>query len=144
MVPNTTGLIGRYEILDEIGRGSMGIVYKARDPKIDRSVAIKTILLFNLDRSDEHEYRERFYEEARSAGRLSHPGIVTVFDVEPNPGNTNPYIVMEFVDGKPLNKLLADNDGRLPLDPALRLIQEIAEALHLAHSQGVVHRDIKP
>ena len=144
MMLNATGLIGRYEILAEIGRGSMGIVYKARDPKIDRIVAIKTILLFDLDRADEEEQRERFYEEARAAGRLSHPGIVAIFDVARNPENAKPYIVMEYVDGKPLNQLLRDNDGRLPMVPALRLAQEIAEALHFAHSQGVVHRDIKP
>jgi eukaryotic-like serine/threonine-protein kinase len=144
MMLNATSRIGRYEIIAEIGRGAMGIVYKAHDPKIDRIVAVKTILLFDLEPPDEQEYRERFYEEARTAGRLSHPGIVTVFDVEPNPGNANLYIVMEYVDGKSLNKLLAENDGRLPLGPALRLAQEIAEALYFAHSQGVVHRDIKP
>ena len=144
MILNTTGLIGRYEVLGEIGRGSMGIVYKARDPKIGRIVAIKTILLFDLDRADEDEQRERFYEEARAAGRLSHPGIVTIFDVARNPENAKPYIVMEYVDGKPLNELLTKNDGRLPMVPALRLAQEIAEALHFAHSQGVIHRDIKP
>jgi eukaryotic-like serine/threonine-protein kinase len=141
---DTTHLIGRYEILAEIGRGAMGIVYKAYDPKIDRTVAVKTILLFGLEPLQEKEYRERFYEEARAAGRLSHPGIVTIFDVEPNPENAKPYIVMEYVEGKSLSKLLGENGGRLPMGPALALGQEVAEALHLAHSQGVVHRDIKP
>ena len=141
---NTPTSIGRYEVLAEIGRGTMGAVYKARDPEIDRVVAIKTILCLDLDRADQDEYRERFYEEARAAGRLSHPGIVTIFDAEPNPENGSPYIVMEYVDGKPLNKVLEDNEGRMPLATALRLAQEIAEALHLAHSRGVVHRDIKP
>lgn len=144
MTLNATDRIGRYEILAEIGRGAMGIVYKAHDPKIDRIVAVKTILLFDLGPPDEKEYRQRFYEEARTAGRLSHPGIVTVFDVEPSPDNGNPYIVMEYVDGKSLNKLLAENKGGLPLGTALRLAQEVAEALQFAHSQGVVHRDIKP
>ena len=137
-------VIGRYEILAELGRGTMGVVYKARDPKIDRIVAIKTILLFDLNGPDQQEYQERFQEEARAAGRLSHPGIVTIFDVESDPENAHPHIVMEYVDGKPLSKLLDDNGGRLPLEPALRLAQEIAEALHLAHSQGIVHRDVKP
>jgi serine/threonine protein kinase len=141
---NVTDLIDRYEILAELGRGTMGVVYKARDPKIDRIVAIKTILLFGLNASDEQEYRRRFYEEARTAGRLSHPGIITVFDVEPNPENGKPYIVMEYVEGESLSRLLAHNEGRLPMGAALRLAQEIAEALHLAHSQGIVHRDIKP
>ena len=121
----------------------MGVVYKARDPNIDRIVAIKTILFLNLG-PDDPEYRQRFCDEARAAGRLSHPGIVTIFDVESNPDSTSPYIVMEYVEGKPFNKLLDDNGGRLPLDPALRLVQEVAEALQLAHNQGVVHRDIKP
>ncbi len=141
---NVTDLIDRYEILAELGRGTMGVVYKARDPKIDRIVAIKTILLLGLNASDEQEYRRRFYEEARTAGRLSHPGIITVFDVEPNPENGKPYIVMEYVEGESLSRLLAHNEGRLPMGAALRLAQEIAEALHLAHGQGIVHRDIKP
>jgi serine/threonine protein kinase len=144
MKSNTTDLIGRYEILAELGRGAMGIVYKAHDPKIDRIVAVKTISLFDLAPSDELEYRARFYEEARTAGRLSHPGIVTVFDVEPSPAEGQPYIVMEYVDGQPLSKLLAENDGRLPLGQAVLLAEEVAKALHLAHSQGVIHRDIKP
>src|SRR5450755_1600799 len=96
MKSNTTDFIGRYEILAELGRGAMGVVYKAHDPKIDRIVAVKTISLFDLEPSDELEYRARFYEEARTAGRLSHPGIVTIFDVEPSPAEGQPYIVMEY------------------------------------------------
>ncbi len=144
MSVNSPTSIGRYEVLAEIGRGTMGVVYKAHDPKIDRVVAIKTILCLDLNRADQVEYRERFCEEARAAGRLSHPGIVAIFDAEPNPENGNPYIVMEYVEGKPLNKLLEDNEGRLPLATALGLAQEIAEALDFAHGRGVVHRDIKP
>ncbi len=136
--------MGRYEMLAEIGRGTMGVVYKARDPKIDRVVAVKTILLSDFDPNDDREYRERFYQEARAAGRLSHPGIVTIFDVGTNPENNNPYIVMEYVAGSSLDKLLLGNKDGLPLGPALQLVQEIAEALDCAHSQGVIHRDIKP
>jgi serine/threonine protein kinase len=144
MTTNTQVFMGRYEMLAEIGRGTMGVVYKARDPKIDRIVAVKTILLSDLAPTDGREYRERFYQEARAAGRLSHPGIVTIYDVGTNPENHNPYLVMEYVAGSSLDKLLLGNKDGLPLGPALQLVQEIAEALDCAHSQGVIHRDIKP
>ena len=136
--------LGRYEILAEVGRGGMGVVYKARDPKIDRLVAIKTISLFGQEPEDGREYRERFACEARAAGRLSHPGIVTIFDVGEEPENHDPYIVMEYVTGESLRKLLAAENKKIPLKPALQLAQQLAEALHHAHSQGVIHRDIKP
>ena len=88
---------GRYEILSELGRGAMGVVYKARDPKINRVVAVKTIALAGQSREEELEFRERFFREAEAAGRLSHPGIVTIFDVGEEPDTRDPYIVMEFV-----------------------------------------------
>jgi tRNA A-37 threonylcarbamoyl transferase component Bud32 len=136
---------GRYEILAELGRGAMGIVYKARDPKINRVVAVKTISLAGQPPEEEKEYRERFFREAEAAGRLSHPGIVTVFDVGEEPETRSPYIVMEYVPGQPLDKLLlAREDHKLPPEEALQLALEIAEALDCAHGQGVVHRDIKP
>jgi serine/threonine protein kinase len=122
----------------------MGIVYKAHDPKIDRKVAIKTIFLLDLPPAEDREYRERFRTEARTAGRLSHPGIVAIFDVDANPEDAAPYIVMEYVDGHPLSRILEENKGKLPLGPALTLAQEVAEALHVAHGQGIIHRDIKP
>lgn len=134
---------GRYEILAELGRGSMGVVYQARDPKIDRIVAIKTFTL-NGEDDDETEFRERFIIEAQAAGRLSHPGIVTVYDVAEDPNNNTPYIVMEYVAGQTLKKLLTPSAPKFSLETTLRLAQEIAEALAYAHSQGVVHRDIKP
>lgn len=136
---------GRYEILAELGRGAMGIVYKARDPKINRVVAVKTISLEGQPVAEEQEYRERFYREAEAAGRLSHPGIVTVFDVGEEPETRAPYIVMEFVPGQTLDKMLLSRDDRkLPPEEGLQLALEIAEALDCAHGQGVVHRDIKP
>jgi eukaryotic-like serine/threonine-protein kinase len=135
---------GRYEILAELGRGAMGVVYKARDPKINRVVAVKTFLLANQSTEDEQEYRERFFREAEAAGRLSHPGIVTIFDVGEEPGTHAPYIVMEFVSGQSLDKLLSQQDHKLSLDRALQLTHELAEALDCAHGQGVVHRDLKP
>jgi serine/threonine protein kinase len=135
---------GRYEILDELGRGAMGVVYKARDPKINRMVAVKTISLAGQRPEDELEYRERFVREAEAAGRLSHPGIVTIFDVGEASETRAPYIVMEFVDGPSLEKLLSGNNRTLPLETALQLTYELAEALDCAHSQGVIHRDLKP
>ncbi|MGA9507417.1 MAG: serine/threonine-protein kinase [Candidatus Sulfotelmatobacter sp.] len=135
---------GRYEILAELGRGAMGVVYKARDPKINRVVAVKTISLAGQPADEEQEYRERFYREAEAAGRLSHPGIVTIFDVGEEPETRAPYIVMEFVGGQSLDKLLSAEDRKLPLETALQLTHELAEALDCAHGQGVVHRDLKP
>jgi tRNA A-37 threonylcarbamoyl transferase component Bud32 len=136
---------GRYEILSELGRGAMGIVYKARDPKINRVVAVKTISLSGQPPEEEKEYRERFYREAEAAGRLSHAGIVTVFDVGEEPETHAPYIVMEFVSGQSLEKLLLSRaDHRLPSEAALQVTLELAEALDCAHGQGVVHRDLKP
>jgi serine/threonine protein kinase len=137
-------LLGRYQINAKIGRGSMGVVYRARDPQINRMVAIKTVSLSGLEPDAEREYRERFVIEAQAAGRLSHPGIVTVFDVAEDPETRAPYLVMEYVDGKSLGQILSGENKRLPLDSALQLAQEVAEALNYAHAQGVVHRDIKP
>ena len=136
---------GRYEILTELGRGAMGIVYKARDPKINRVVAVKTFSLASQPPEEEQEFRECFFREAEAAGRLSHPGIVTVFDVGEEPETRAPYIVMEFVPGQSLEKLLLSRDDRkLPADAALQITLELAEALDCAHGQGVVHRDLKP
>jgi hypothetical protein len=136
--------LGRYQVEAEIGRGAMGVVYRARDPKIDRLVAIKTISLAGQEPDEEREYRERFLHEARAAGRLSHPGIVTIFDAGEDPETGGPYLVMEYISGESLSKVLSANGGRLPVLDSLRLILEISEALNYAHSQGVVHRDIKP
>jgi len=135
---------GRYEILSELGRGAMGVVYKARDPKINRVVAVKTISLAGQLLEDEIEYRERFVREAEAAGRLSHPGIVTIFDVGEEPETHAPYIVMEYVGGQSLDALLSQHGHKLPAEVAIQLALELAEALDCAHGQGVVHRDLKP
>ncbi len=141
----TTQQLGRYEIVAELGRGAMGAVFRARDPKIDRTVAIKTIAVAEGDGKSMEQYRERFFREAQAAGRLSHPGIVTIFDVEEDEATHTPYIVMEYAPGKTLNELvLLSPGGSLPLDAALDLIEQIALALDYAHSAGIVHRDIKP
>lgn len=137
-------LLGRYQIKAEIGRGAMGVVYRARDPKINRTVAIKTVSLAGLERDAEHEYRERFVVEAQAAGRLSHPRIVTIFDAAEDAETRAPYLVMEHIEGKSLDQVLSGENGRMPPGTALRLAQELAEALHYAHAQGVIHRDIKP
>jgi serine/threonine-protein kinase len=129
---------GRYEILEELGRGGMGVVYRARDPHINRIVAIKSVPLVGLPPDVQNEYRERFAREAEAAGRLSHPGIVTIFDVGEDSETRSPYIVMEFVKGQSLES------AQLSAFDAVRVVQEIADALDTAHSQGIVHRDLKP
>jgi serine/threonine protein kinase len=134
---------GRYEILDEIGRGAMGVVYRARDPKINRTVAIKSISLIHQPREAVHEFRERFLREAEAAGRLSHPGIVTIFDMGEEPGTHDPYLVMEYVRGKSLDMEFHEK-GKLAPEAAVGLSIEIAEALDCAHGQSVIHRDLKP
>jgi serine/threonine protein kinase len=133
--------LDRYEIDAKLGQGAMGVVYRARDPKLQRTVAIKTVSLSALDPEAEQEFRKRFVIEAQAAGQLSHPGIVTIFDVREEP---EPFLVMEYVEGQSLQQLISRESRTLPLSTTLRLVQEVAEALHYAHLQGVVHRDIKP
>jgi eukaryotic-like serine/threonine-protein kinase len=134
---------GRYEVVAELGRGAMGVVYKARDPQIDRFVAVKTVSLWGQEPDEEKEFRLRFVHEAHAAGRLHHPGIVAIFDAGENPETHDPYIVLEYVAGEALNRIVA-REKKLPPDRALQLAKEIAEALDYAHAQGVIHRDIKP
>jgi eukaryotic-like serine/threonine-protein kinase len=138
-----TKQFGRYEILSELGRGAMGVVYKARDPQIDRLVALKTVSLWGQEPDEEKEFRLRFMNEAQAAGRLHHSGIVSVFDVGENPENHDPYIVLEYVQGESLNRILS-REKKLSLERSLKLAEEIADALDYAHAQGVIHRDIKP
>jgi serine/threonine-protein kinase len=138
-----TKRFGRYEIVGELGRGAMGVVYKARDPQIDRIVAVKTVSLWGQEPEEEREFRLRFMNEAQAAGRLHHSGIVSVFDVGEDPENHDPFIVLEYVAGETLNRTLT-RERKLALPVALKLAEEIADALDYAHSQGVIHRDIKP
>lgn len=133
--------LGRYEIISELGRGAMGVVYKAKDPLIDREVAIKTIDLQNLPADKKKEYEARFYQEAKSAGRLSHPNIVTIHDLGETHGTA--YIAMELLEGKELQNLL-DSEKHLSVDEALNIAIQIAAGLAFAHEHGIVHRDIKP
>jgi serine/threonine protein kinase len=137
--------LGRYEIVAELGRGAMGAVFRARDPKIDRTVAIKTIAIPASSKHDAEHYRQRFFREAQAAGRLSHPGIVTIYDVGEDENTHTPFIVMECVEGDSLDRLVATaSTEKLPRDIALKLVRQIAEALDYAHRQNIVHRDIKP
>ena len=132
---------GRYEVVEEIGAGAMGAVFKARDPMMDRVVAVKTIHASALVGPMAEQYRERFTREARAAGRLGHPGIVTVFDAGVE-GET-PYLVMEYVPGRTLEEVLNSGE-RYPLEKVCEIGQQLAEALAYAHANGVIHRDIKP
>ncbi|AOE49268.1 serine/threonine protein kinase [Kangiella sediminilitoris] len=130
--------IGRYELIEEIGRGAMSVVYLAKDPDIGRSLAIK---LLKHDLVEKEEYRKLFLREARAAGGLSHPGIVTIYDV--GIWQDRPYIAMELLEGKNLDDYLSE-EGAMPLEDALEMAQQLTVALHYAHKKGVVHRDIKP
>ncbi len=143
MENSETKRFGRYEVLAELGRGAMGVVYKARDPQIDRVVAVKTVSLWGQEPEEETEFRMRFLNEAQAAGRLHHAGIVAIFDVGESLENHDPYIVLEYVAGESLNRILS-RERKLSPDKALQLAEQIAEALDYAHGQGVIHRDIKP
>lgn len=134
--------IGRYRIIGELGRGAMGIVYHAVDPSIGRSVAIKTIRIQEIgDTAHRDKLRTRLFREARSAGVLSHPNIVTIYDMDEVEGLA--YIAMAFVNGPSLDKTLG---GDKPLSGAvmLRVLRQTAAGLDYAHSKGIVHRDVKP
>lgn len=141
MAPETeTEKLGRYEILSELGRGAMGVVYKAIDPLIGRTVAIKTIK-FDLSTDDSASFEERFYREAKSAGRLNHPNIVTIYDV--GKSDNIAYIAMEFLEGQLLKEIL-DVHTALSIDKIVDIAVQIADGLAYAHKNGIVHRDIKP
>src|SRR6516164_10622686 len=114
--------LGPYEIVDPIGAGGMGEVYRARDPRVGRDVAIKV---------SAERFSDRFEMEARAIAALNHPNICQLYDVGPN------YLVMELIEGEPLA-------GPLPFDTALNYAQQIADALEAAHARGIVHRDLKP
>ncbi|HTQ87851.1 MAG TPA: serine/threonine-protein kinase, partial [Candidatus Solibacter sp.] len=134
--------IGRYEVIDELGRGAMGVVYRARDTQIGRIVALKMILTTNASPQEVERFKQRFQREAQAAGRLTHPGIVAVHDIAEDEYG-QPYIVQEFVEGRQLNLLLGPAT-ELPLDQLLDIGIQVAQALDYAHKNGVIHRDIKP
>ena len=134
--------IGRYKILGELGKGSMGLVFKAQDPKINRLVAIKTIHFSDeFDEDLVNEIKDRFFREAEIAGQLSHPSIVTIHDVGDDGDLT--YMAMEYLEGKDLDKFIR-KERLLPFRKVLNVVAEIADALDFAHKADVIHRDIKP
>jgi serine/threonine-protein kinase len=135
-------MLGRYQVEKELGKGAMGVVYLGKDPKIGRVVAIKTMALSQEFEAEElAEVKERFFREAETAGRLSHPNIVTIYDA----GEEHDlcYIAMELLKGGDLVPY-AKGGNLLPVDKAVSIVARAAEALGYAHRQGVVHRDIKP
>ena len=134
--------IGRYQVQESIGFGAMGAVYKAFDPLIKRTLAIKTIRLDIPRQSPQYKsFIERFYHEARISGTLSHPNIVTLFDIGEEGGV--PYLAMEFVEGETISSIL-ERGVRFPPEKVIGLVSQIASAVDYAHSKGVIHRDIKP
>src|SRR5215467_6450592 len=132
--------VGRYEITGELGRGAMGVVYKALDPTIGRTVALKTMRL-DVHGLDAQEMVRRFQNEARAAGVLNHPNIVTIYDAGEEDGIF--YIAMEFIVGTTLHELLAEKHV-LPTDEVVQIARQICRGLDYAHSNGIIHRDVKP
>src|SRR5687768_12255158 len=125
--------LGRYAVRGVLGQGAMGVVYDAHDPKLERRVAIKTVLAPNL--------KQRFEREVRAAARLNHPNIVQVYDFGAE--GDLAYIVMEHVEGREL-KHYFDAQERFDLETVLGLMRDLLEALHFAHEAGIIHRDVKP
>ena len=132
--------LGRYEIIAELGKGAMGVVYKAADPLLNRVVAIKTINM-SIDQGEMAEYEARFYQEARAAGGLNHPNIVTIYDIGKS-GNIA-YMAMEVLEGRELRALMTPGNPQ-PVAQAVDIATQVAEGLAYAHHHEVVHRDIKP
>ena len=133
--------IGRYRILGELGRGAMGTVYKAIDPRIERTIALKVVNLDALSTDALEDVKQRFYREAKAAGRLNHPNIVTVFDVGEEQDLA--YIAMDLIDGISLQKRLAQAQ-KVEVAEVCEWLAQAADALDYAHANGVIHRDIKP
>jgi serine/threonine-protein kinase len=133
--------LGRFNITGILGRGAMGTVYRAHDPLLDRTVAIKTVSCAGLSRDESAAFEARFYLEAKSAGRLNHPNIVTIHDV--GRSDDLAYIAMEFLNGQTLREIL-DSGVVLPVERSAAIAAQIADGLAFAHANDVVHRDIKP
>ncbi len=134
--------VGRYEIVDKLGQGSMGMVYLGKDPYIKRDVAIKISRPSReISEEEAEKYRERFFTEAQSAGKLTHPNIVAIYDAGMYKDFC--YITMEYIDGPTLRKF-CKKDNLLPVNKVLEIIFVVCRALDYAHKRGIVHRDIKP
>jgi serine/threonine protein kinase len=136
--------LGRYEIVRELGKGAMGIVYLAKDPLIGRLVALKTIrIAAHADDDEAQEFQQRFIREAQAAGILNHPAIVTVHDIGRDDESGTSFIAMEFVEGQNLKEVLSQGRA-LSFDQIGDIISQVADALDFAHAKGIVHRDVKP
>jgi serine/threonine protein kinase len=136
--------LGRYQIQDEIGHGMMGVVYRAVDPELGRTVALKTVqLAWAISAQDRESFEKRFMAEARVAAGLAHPGIVVVHDIGRDPESNTVFIAMEYLQGRTLAEAMSSESG-LEWPEALRITARVAEALHHAHQAGIVHRDVKP
>jgi len=134
-------MLGRYEILAELGKGAMGVVYRANDPLLSRTVAVKTVNISDNDPKEKAEYESRFNQEAKAAGGLNHPNIVTIYDIGKT-GNVA-YMAMELLEGSELRTLLS-NGRPIEAARAVEIAAQVAEGLAYAHQHGVVHRDVKP
>jgi serine/threonine protein kinase len=144
MLPLTPTRLGRYEIVDEIGKGAMGVVYLARDPLIGRLVALKTFRIgYSVKDQEMEQFRIRFMREAQSAGILTHPNIVTIHDVVEQSEEGLAFIAMEYVRGTNL-KLMLQGERPLTMQFVLDIVAQVGEALDYAHSNRVIHRDVKP
>src|ERR1700738_2760618 len=130
--------LGKYELIQELGRGAMGIVYRARDPIINRLVALKTI---TKGVAEDPSMLQRFYREAQAAGGLQHPNIVTIYEMGEE--NGVPFIAMEYLEGESLDAVLGKK-AQMPLAQKLGYVVQVCRALSYAHQHGIVHRDIKP
>jgi serine/threonine protein kinase len=133
--------LGRYEITGLLGRGAMGVVYQARDPLIERTVAVKAVACGALPEKEAADFEQRFFREAKSAGRLKHPNIVTIHDVGRD--GELAWIAMEFLEGRSLREVL-DAGAPLTIERIVEIVTSVADALAYAHAQGIVHRDVKP
>ena len=130
--------LGKYKVESVLGKGAMGVVYLATDPDIERRVAIKTLL---VKHGDDEDLLERFRREAKAAGALNHPNVVTIYDYGEDDGT--PYIVMELISGSDLQKV-ARRGERFTVNESFRIIAQVLDALAYFHDAGVIHRDIKP
>ena len=136
-------MLPQYEILDILGRGGMGAVYKAKQAKLDRIVAVKVLPGTFTKGEDELNFAKRFEEEARAMAGLDHPAILSGYDYGETAGGQL-YFVMEVIDGMDIHQYLKLHGGKLPQEHALAICAHVLDALEYAHSQGIVHRDIKP
>jgi serine/threonine-protein kinase len=134
-------LLGRYEIVAELGKGAMGVVYRANDPMLNRMVAIKTINTEEAGHEGMAEYEARFYTEAKAAGSLNHPNIIIIYDI--GKSGHLVYMAMEYIEGQELREMLTDGKP-IPVTKAVDFAAQVADGLAYAHQHQVVHRDIKP